>query len=878
MHVFWNIEIKINNLPLRWFLMCEKQVMRRKIVFLFTLLGIVCLAKGQNTVIKGVVTDSLTGEFLPYVSIIFTGTSIGTTTDIDGKFDFSAHTSVRTLKVSYLGYTEKEVKVNVGRTNNLHIQLAPTTIALSEVVIKPGKEKYSKKENPAVTFVRNIIARREDNDPRNHDYFRYDQYEKIIMGLNDFQPKPKREDGKARRFDFLIDFIDTLDVGRQLLPLVEKEKIETVYYRKNPKNEKRFIQGVKAAGVDEILSPEGMQVILDEVFREVDIFQNDIPLFLLRFVSPLARYGPDYYKYYLLDTLDIQGEKCVDLGFVPFNSEGYGFTGHLYVTLDSTYFIKQLQLNVPKDINLNFVDRMTINQHFDRKEDGTRIITKDDILVDLKLTEKRKGILARRTLIYNNQDFSPPDNQAIFQNSSPVITADLAYKQPKEFWEEMRPPEVSSKNGNSVEKLMAMFRDVPLFKITEKVVSVFVNGYIQTHTDPSKSKFEIGPVNTFISPNNIEGARFRVGGTTTTNFSKRLFLDGYVAYGTKDEKIKYDAIAEYSFIDKKEFRKEFPVHSIRAEMSYDVNQLGQQYMYTNKDNIFLAWKRQKDTRATYLRNAELTYYREHHNGLGYGAVIRNKKEFSTEYSAFDRIGADGELTPLHSYTMTEMEFRFRYAPKEKFYQTRNYRYPITLDYPVITLSHVTAQKGFMGSSFTYNRTDVGLQKRFWLTPFGYTDIILKAGKVWDKAPYPLLILPNANLSYSIYPESYTNMNAMEFINDEYASWEMTYFMGGALLNRIPLLKKLQWREVFTFRGLYGNLTDKNNPFLASEREGLYAFPEGSFLMGSKPYMEVGVGLENIFKFIRLDYVWRLSYLDNPGIQKRGLRFMMKISF
>lgn len=850
--------------------------MRKKVFWLFILLVVSRVAIGQNTVIRGEVTDSITGEYLPYVSILFQGTTIGTTTDLDGLFNYSVKTNSTKLIVSFLGYQEKEVTIRPGRTNTLTIELAPTTINLKEVVIRPKKERYRKRDNPAVELVKNIIARRDDHSPYNHDYFQYDHYEKMIMALDEYKPKPPREDGKKRRFDFLIDYIDTLEIGKTILPLSEKEKFETVYYRKDPKSEKRLVHGTRSTGIDEIFSRDGVQNVLNEVFKEVDIYQNDISLFLFRFVSPLSRIGPDFYKYYLLDTLDIGGEKCVDLGFVPFNSESMGFTGHLYVTLDSTFFVKQVQINVPKDINLNFVSHMTINQNFDRAADGTRIIRKNDILVDLKVTEKAQGMFARRTIIYQNPSFDPPDDLSIFQQSNSVITINEAYKRSEEFWEEIRPEEAGKRNPNSVEKLMTELRSVPIFKITEKVVSVLVNGYIQTHKDPLKSKFEIGPVNTFLSANTIEGARFRFGGTTTTAFSKRLFLDGYAAYGTKDEKFKFDAIAEYSFHDKNEYRKEFPVHSLRAEISYDINQLGQQYLYTNKDNIFIAWKRQDDTRATYLRNAELTYYREHYNGLGYGAVIRNKEEFSTEYSAFDLIGPDNQLTPLKSYMSTEMEFRFRYAPKETFYQTRNYRYPITLDYPVITLSHITSQKGFLGSDHTYNRTDVGLQKRFWLTPFGYIDIIAKAGKVWNKVPYPLLILPNANLSYSIYPESYTNMNAMEFINDEYASWELTYFMNGTILNRIPLLKKLQWREVVTFRGLYGNLTEKNNPFINGE--GLYAFPEGSYVMGKDPYMELGVGLENIFKFIRLDYVWRLTYLDNPGIQKSGLRFMFKLSF
>ena len=851
--------------------------MGKKIVFLLASLFTVWIANGQNTIIKGVVTDSITGERLPYVSLIFKGTTIGTATDGDGNFSFSALTDVKNLEVSYLGYDTKEVKVIPGKTNNLKIKLAPNGITLNEVVVKPKKEKYSKKENPAVKFVKQVIASRESNDPRNHDYFQYDQYEKMVFAMNDYHPKPKKN-GKPGKFDFLIDFVDTLDVGTTILPVSEKEKVESVYYRKEPKSEKRIVKGNKSSGVDEIFSRDGIQQFLNEVFREVDIFKNDIPLFLQRFVSPLSTIGPNYYKYYLLDTLNVNGQKCVDLGFVPFNSETFGFTGHLFVTLDSTFFVQKAILNVPKDINLNFVSGMTIEQTFERTPDSTRIITKDDINVNFKLSEKSKGMYARRLNIYSNHSFDEPDAERalVFKESAPVITLKDAYQQSEDFWISNRPEEAIKKNPNSVEKLMAKFRSVPIFYITEKVVSVLVSGYIPTNKDPLKSKFEFGPMNTAISGNAIEGARFRVGGTTTTAFSKNLFFDGYMAYGTKDEKLKYDALVEYSFNDRKEYRKEFPLNSIRLEYMYDINQLGQQYMYASKDNMFLAWKRQKDTRATYLRQAELTYYHEHYNGLAYGAVIRNRREYATEYAVFDRIGPDGAISPVKSYDMTELELKFRYAKDEKFYQTRNLRYPITFDALIFNFSHVMAKKDLLGSSYDYHRTDIGIQKRFWFSAFGYVDLITKAGKVWNKVPYPLLILPNANLSYTIQPESYTNMNAMEFISDEYASWDLTYYMNGNLLNRLPLVKKLKWREVFCFRGLWGHLTDKNNPMNGGD--GLYLFPDGSYTLGKAPYMEASVGIENIFKFLRLDYVWRLNYRDHPGIQTKGVRFMMRMSF
>lgn len=852
--------------------------MGKRIIFMWLCLTVgVGMAFGQHTIVKGIVTDSVTGEALPSVTIVFKGTNIGTTTDIDGHFSLSTCTPGKVLEVVYMGYDTQHLKVVPGRTNHFKIRMRESEIALHEVTVKPKREKYRRKENPAVAFVKQVIARRDSNDPRNHDYFCYDQYEKIVIAKNDYKPKPKK-DGKTGKFDFLSEFVDTLEVGTTILPISEKEKVQTVYYRRDPRAEKTVVKGDKSSGVDEVFSRDGIQQFLDEVFREVDIYQNNVPLFLQRFVSPLSSIGPTFYKYYLLDTLDVEGDRCADLAFVPFASESFGFTGHLYVTLDSTYFVRKAILNVAQDINLNFISRMTIAQNFEREPDGTRVITKDDISVDFKLSEKSKGFYARRLNVYTHQSFEAPEGgqEQIFKESAPVITQKEAYSRTEDFWEEVRPQEAVKRNPNSMEKLMAKLRSVPLFAVTEKVVSVLVSGYVPTSKVPNKNKFEFGPMNSTINGNAIEGARFRVGGATTPQLSKNWFVEGYAAYGTKDNKMKYDALVEYSFNDRKTYRKEFPMHSLRFEYMYDINKLGQQYMYTSKDNVLLAIKRKKDTRATYLRNAELTYSREHYNGISYNAVIRNFREYATDYARFDRIGADGAVTPVRKYDMTELELKFRYGKNEKFYQTHDERIPITYDALVFNLEHTMSKQGFLGSSYDYQRTELGVQKRLWFSAFGFVDVIGKAGKVWNKVPYPLLILPNANLTYTIQPEAYTNMNAIEFINDEYISWDVTYYMNGLILNRLPLIKKLKWREVLCFRGLWGHLTNKNNPM--KEGNGLYVFPAGSGVMGRAPYMEASVGIENIFKFMRLDYVWRLNYRDNPGIQKRGVRCTMSVSF
>jgi len=828
----------------------------------------------QHTIqAEGYIRDSLTNEALPAVSVFLKGTTIGTTTNMEGYFSLKAVSDSATLGVSMLGYRDYFLPLQAKGMNNVNIYLQPIAYELQDVVVRPGKEKYSRKGNPAVEFVEKVIERRELHNPRLQDYFSYETYEQKSFAKNDFNETEARKNWVYKRADFIFDYIDTSAItGKPILPLYNEEIIGTTYYRRSPHSEKRVIEGYKRAGLIEIISEDGVTQFLDEVFKEVDIFQNNIPLFLQRFVSPLATFGPSFYKYYLLDTVMIGNERCADLGFVPFNSESFGFTGHLFVTLDSTYFVKRMKLNVPKDINLNYVGHMSIEQDFERTAEQTRLKMKDDIVVEFHITSKSKGMYARRVCMYRHHSFKPPEKPEVFDENAPVIETEEARKQPEIFWREHR---IKTKEiqETSVEKMMAQLREMPVFYWTEKVANVLINGYAQT--SETNSLFEIGPANTFISGNSLEGTRFRAGGTTTVNLSRQFFADGYLAYGARDRTWKGDALLEYSFNRKKTYRKEYPFHYLRAEYKYDINQIGQHYMYTNPDNIFMMLKRRKNNLITYMRTAELSYYHEHYNGWGYGLLARHLTEWATPDVPFEKILPNGATTPAGSYRSAQLELKIRWAPDEKFYQSRNYRYPITLDAPVLTLSHVTSRKGWLGSDYNYNRTDIGIRKRFWMSPFGYVDIYGQAGKVWDRVPYPMLIIPNANLSYSIEPESYTLMDPMEFINDRYTSWEVTYFLNGWLFNRLPLIKYLQLREVVAFRGWYGDLSDRNNPM--KDAVGLYKFPSNTYLM-DKPYMECSVGVINVFKVLRLDYVWRLTYKNHPHTPNNGIRMKMEFSF
>lgn len=824
----------------------------------------------NNTTINGLVRDSITREAIPFAAIYLKGSDRGIMADENGKFSITTAVNFINVEISSMGYRTKNVFVNKGETNDITIEMVSTGVALKELVVKPKKEKYSKKNNPAVEFVKKLMARKEMYDPKNHDFYNLNKYEKITLGLNDFSEKQKKN-WLVKKFKFIFDYLDTSEVsGKPILTVSVKERISDYHYRRSPESEKELVTGVKRTGIDEAFDQESIQRFLEDVFREVDIFHNDVTMMQNRFVSPLSNIGVNYYKYYLSDTIDVDGVKCIELSFSPFTPESFGFLGRIYVPLgDSTLFIKRVKLNVPKSINLNYVQSITIIQDFQKAADGSRLKTKDDMTVEFQIMKSTQGLYARRMTLYKDQNFDQPADMEIFEKEGKqILTADANYM-PDEYWKENRQVPIK-KTENSIKAMLTRLREVPVFYWTEKVITVLVSGYIQTGKD---SKFDFGPMNTTISGNPVEGMRLRVGGMTTANLSKHWFARGYAAFGTTDKKFKYNGELEYSFNEKKYHSREFPVHSLRLTHKYDVDQLGQHYFFTNMDNVFLALKRKEDNKMTYLRKTTLDYTLETESGFSVVLGLEHDIQEATKWLPF----VDGNGNAFSNYKETAFNVTLRYAPGEKFYQTKSYRIPINLDAPVFMISHTYAPKGFLGSMFTINKTEFSVQKRFWFSAFGYTDIILKAGKVWSDVSYPNLLLPNANLSYTIQPESYSLMNAMEFANDQYLSWDLTYWANGAIFNRIPLIKYLKLREVFSFRGLYGKLKDSNDP---AQNPNLFRFPADAqcMAMGKEPYMEVGVGLDNILTFLRLDYVWRLTYRDNPGIDKSGLRIQLHFTF
>ncbi|MDE5566901.1 MAG: DUF5686 and carboxypeptidase regulatory-like domain-containing protein [Muribaculaceae bacterium] len=814
--------------------------------------------------LKGIVRDSVTAEALPRASIVALPSDRRVVGDTRGIFGIALQATDTAIRVSSVGYRPIVLPVKRNSYNLVVAYLSPSSTELEELVVSKGK--YSKKNNPAVDFVKKLRKQSDIGDPYGHDYYSYDKYERITLALNDFDPNA--DNIILRSYPFLKEYVDTSEVsGKPILNVSVKEKASTINYRREPKSLKTTVNGFTSTGIDEVSSSDNTQVYLEEVLREINIYDKDITLLQNRFVSPLSPIAPDFYKFYLTDTVMVAADSCAVLSFYPFNRSAFGFTGHVYVSLtDSAMTVRKVEMSVPKEINLNFVEEIYLTQTYDTSEDGTRIKTRDDLTLELAPLPGLPSLYVRRNTSYDSHSFDEPADNSIFETAARLTEVDSMNCRTEEFWEEARITPLSRQESR-VGEMLGRFGTSKLFYYGVRVVGAFVQGYV-----PLGNKFDYGPVNTTVSFNAIEGTRFRVGGMTTADLSRRWFARGYVAYGLRDHKWKYRGEVEYSFLDKKQHAREFPIHSLRLSQMYDIDYVGQHYLFTNSDNVFLSLKRMTDRNVIYHRVTDLTYTLELHNNFSVEARVQNERREATQWIPF----VDGYGKSYGHFNENSLTVTLRYAPGEKFYQSRSKRSPVNLDAPIFTLRQTFAPQWF--SKYPINKTELSVQKRIWFSAFGYLDATVGAARVWSKSCFLDLIIPNANLSYTIQRESFALLNPMEFINDSQVSWFLHYSPNGLLFNLIPGLKKAKLREAFSFSGFYGRLSNKNVPDL---NPSLIAYPPMATIsrMSHGPYMEAAVGIDNIFRCLRVDYVWRLSY-RHPGynIDRSGIRIAFHATF
>ena len=616
------------------------------LVLLQFVTGISVLYAQSITSASGIVRDSVSGEPLSYVSVMFENSTIGAMTDDDGAFSLQNDKGLTRLVVSSLGYDNKVVNLKAGQKNNaLNVLLRPTSFEIAEVVVKPKREKYSRKDNPAVELIKKVIEHKNDNRIEAKDEYQSEVYEKLSMSLDDFNPNLEKNKF-LKKFKFIKNYLDTSEFnGKPILTISVRETISDQYYRKHPKAEKTITKAKRQQGIDKTLDDGGaITANLEEIFKGVNIFDNNINILLNRFVSPLSStLAVSYYKYYIMDTVDVAGDKCVDLAFVPVNSQSYGFTGRLYITLDGNYAVKKFLLNTPANINLNWVDKLRIEQEFKRMPDSTWVLANENTYVNFYIVKGAQQLYAHQLRNFDKYQFDVQNADSIFGLLGPIHELPEATAQTDTFWIHNRHVPLKEKES-ALDDLLAQLRKVPAFNVIIKTAEILITGYIPTTADKDKSKFDFGPMNTTFSANHLEGFRMRVGGMTTANLNPHWFGSGYLAYGVNDRKLKYNAKLTYSVNKKKYHEGESPVNNISAIQEYDVYTPGQDFLFTSKDNMFVAWKvGEPVTMMQYIRKTMLQYQKEWLNGLTLTTWARNENNEAAGTLRYDRYNADGTL-------------------------------------------------------------------------------------------------------------------------------------------------------------------------------------------------------------------------------------------
>jgi hypothetical protein len=825
---------------------------------------------GQKYVnIKGRVIDAKTKQPLPFVNVVFVGKNIGTITDYNGDYSISTQWASTQLQASFIGYKREVKSVGQAKNQTINFEIEPESIALTEVVVTGQRKRYRNRDNPAVELIKKVIENKDSNSKEMFDYYEFDKHEKVEFALNNITDE-FRSKKMFKKFQYVFSFVDTSKInGKPYLPVFLKETLSKVYYRKEPQTRKEYISGTNMIGFHDYIDNEGVGFIIDNLYQDIDIYSNNITLLTNQFISPISTLAPLIYKFHIIDTIPINGLRAINLAFQPRNKADFAFKGNLYITDDDKYAVIKVDMRVTEDINLNFVNDLQIVQEFEKMNGEGWMFSKDELLVDFNLTNKGTGIFGKKTVFYDNYTFNVPRSDSVYSGIEHLVKNTGHAARDSSFWEAGRIEKLTEQEQN-IFVMVDSIQHVPAFKRTMDIVMLLAAGYWNFGT------VEVGPVNTFYSFNDVEGFRLKVGARTSDKFNERLRLEGYLTYGFKDDRFKHSVSATWSLNGRP--LKENPRHSITAMYQVETNFPGMEMQFINEDNFLLSFKRGVADKILYYEMFKLEHYRDWGNGF---STLLNFKNMTQEPGGtlYFRFSDDREI---NSITSSEIGATLRFAPNERFYQGLSYRTPIITRYPIFQLTYTQSIKGLFGADYDYGKVNFNIFKRVYLSPIGFMDLELEGSKILGSGvPFPLLTVHRANQTYSYQLLSYNLMNFLEFVSDQHVSLFAEQHFNGFFFNKIPLIKRLGWREIISFKGVYGSVTDKNNPNVTP---GLMLFPTDEFgntttyTLEGTPYVEVSAGIGNILKFFRVDYVQRLTHLENPNVPTHGIRLRFKFDF
>lgn len=833
--------------------------MKQRIIFIIIFLVSMGTTNAQLTEVKGRVIDAATSEAMPYVSVYFKGTGSGTTTDFDGYFTLKTNEKVDSVWVSYLGYYTQAKYIRRGLKQTVDFQLVEAISETEEAVVTPG-------ENPAIKIIKQAQDNREKNEYKSLTAYQYESFTKIQLAIDNLSDKFK----KRKMLQPIIPLFDTVsylsESGNPILPVFISESLSDYYVLMKPNLKKELIKATKVLGVgvtDGTLTSQ----IIGSSFQQYNFYENWVNLLDKNFVSPIASSSLGYYVYSLRDTVIIDGKACYEIQIMPKRAGDLAFTGKIWIQ-DSTFALKRVILEIDSKANLNFIDKLKIQQELEQTSAGPWLPSKTRVLINIQeLSENSPGMVA---LFYtSNKDFvvNQPKPNKFYE--VPLEVAEDAQSFDEDFWNENRHEKISE-SEKRVYQMVDTLRNLPSVKTWVEYVDIAINGY------KDLGKFEIGPYALIYGYNNLEGNRFRLGFKSNEYLSKKWTIRAYGAYGTLDGRFKYSAQ-----IDRILSRKHWTVASFRYKN--DVEQIGVTDQDYNTSNLFTQLSLFQADQLNRTDDYKFWISREVKKGITFKVTAQNKWYGFTPIGNFNFAYYKNNEDPLNpdisnNFTNTTISVQARVALKEMFIIDGNDRISVgNAGAPQFNVSYTHGFKGILSGGFNYDKVDVEIRQYIVFGTLGQGNYILTAGKVFNNLPYPLLFVQRGNEALISSRNAYNLMNFFEFVTDQYIALNYEHHFEGLLTNRVPLVKKWKLRVFATGKGVWGSVT-KNNlnllPLQDANGRAISQFGE----INREPYVEVGYGVENIFRILRVDFIHRLTHLEAPRARPFGVKLQVQLSF
>jgi hypothetical protein len=794
-------------------------------------------AGAQSTRIRGIVRDAENGEPIAYASVYFKGTSSVAFTNDSGAYILETRLKVDSLSVSFLGYRTKSEKIVRHTKQIINFNLQRNVTKLQEVIVIPG-------ENPAYRILRAIQKNKERNTLKVINY-QCNKYSKIQIALSNIDEKFKNRK-ILKPFKFVFDNVDTnAFTGKIYLPVLFAETSSDYYYQKEPLMERETVQATKISGIQN----ESVLAFLGTLNQSFNIYDDYMSFYSESgFISPISSLGILFYKYYLLDSVQRSGHKCYYISFKPRRKQERTFVGEFWVA-DTSFAIQSMNMRVNPEANLNFITDMYAEYNYAPVNDSIWLLNREYIQVDLNLADlkKLKGLQGTKTIIYSKYKLFEPIPPDLKARDEKFVISDSANN--PETIDKIRPVELTKKESR-VYTMVDSIKNVPAFKTAYDIIQTIVEAHYTI------GKYKIGPYFSIYSYNKVEGHRFRIGGTTNAQFNPNLKLTTYVAYGTYDNEFKYYGNVLW-VISRKPFIR------LTSLYRHDVSQVCFLPDESLNENIISSFLRRYDyTKLQMIDNFTTTLETDLTEGL---TNILSSNIMTIHRGTYIPFIKASDFSSVAEVNATELGIGFHFESGQKFFNSKFRRLRLRNDNPAFDISFTAGVKG-LNNGYTYYKYNFLMSHYLKTNPFGFNRYSIEVGKIKGNAPWPLLNVFRGNESYGMNKNVSNMMNYYEFVANEYIIIDSEQHFQGIILNYLPLLRKLKFREVASVRAIFGRMDNHYNKDIL--------LPPFMYKL-DKPYVEAGIGLENILKFIRIEAMYRLTHRDHPDIEKVGLRIRLQ---